>query len=393
MPPLLGFVLWRIVNGAMKRALRLVGCCVLCGTASLAARADNAPAKAPKIPAATDPSTGAVIAGPLGPLQKPVTAPATPLAAPTVPAPVTLDTIDFSSPADITTTDPEEIANRTLAMSQQGHENSEALQEQAELEQQQDEQQHDWMLRGYQEQLRKQGLSKTKDENADPYGILPPKTTGDAATDLANDPLLSSVKLPGSADDTDAAGNPERRKNPFLDPEKKLQPSDSLLPTYLPPLLAPINSPNNPSSPTHDYFGGTSPDVANTPDSGLIEQPAAMPISDSSILDVPGLTAAKQGGLEDSDLNVDDRLPDEPANRTTTRPDVNNFALPTAPTNDIDTFYKKQTASLQPPTAPTFLPPPQLTLPKTYQPPPRIAKPAIDGLRNHIADPFDYLNR
>jgi len=118
--------------------------------------------------------------------------------------------------------------------------------------------------------------------------------------------------------------------------------------------------------------------------------------NDSSSLDVPGLTAAQSGmGPATEDLGFQDPLPDD---STDTRQKMiaerNNFMVPTAPTGDVSEFFKKQSEALQPPTAPNAVQPlTVLARPVSRVSPEPMAKPAVSGLRSHVDDPFDYLNR
>jgi hypothetical protein len=325
--------------------------------AMLGARADNGTTPPTKVPAAA-------VGGSL---------PATPQAA--LPPPAAH--IDFSNSMG-STTDPEEIANQTIALSRQKQETTEPdIEEQARI-QKQIADEHDWMLQGYEEQLRKNGLSKAAPDS-DPYATQPSKTVGEVP-----DPLKDSLDRSSQT----------RKNDPYsqdlLGAEKKALPEDSLTAMSLPPMLPPLASTQTAPKPAHDYFGG--PDSFDAPNPADTS-PTTSPSSDNSILDVPGLTAARQDGLPDANLNVDDRLPDGPGESASTNPDHNNFALRQPPANDVDAFYKKQTESLQPAGVATVQSPVTLTTPKPYEEPPRIAKPAVDGLRNHVADPFDFLNR
>jgi hypothetical protein len=382
----------------MKKALWLAGCCVLAGTATFTARADGIPAKPIKDPAAINPTTGAAITGPSDALNTPAPIPSgnVGVVPSALPAPDLTAPIDFSTPIDLANVDPEQIAQATLQKSRDNQEQNQDEQQAEDMrERQQIAAQHDWMLRDYQDRLRKSGLMKSTPDDQSPDGIEAAKAPAGATPNFADDPLLPQNAAPEARPKTDAA-------EPDASDDADKKNTDSLLgPIALPPLLPPLNSPNNPSSPTHDYFGGS--DDANrlsadAPPPGPLPAPpaGATPRDSDTLLDVPGLTAAQQVGMpsEDTSSALDERLPDEPAADTAqARPDQNDFMLPTAPTNDIDSFYKKQAAALAPPTAPTVQPPPALALPKPYVPPEITAKPVIDGLRNHVADPFDFLNR
>jgi len=170
-----------------------------------------------------------------------------------------------------------------------------------------------------------------------------------------------------------------------------------LLSSSFQPLLPPLNSPalNAPRT-----VWGSEPvvDPSSTVALNILPPP---PITNdetknsSSSLDVPGLTAAQSGMGPANDLSFQDPLPDEsPADRTRKHLDRNNFLVPTAPTNDVTEFFKKQAEALQPPLAPGLTRP--LTVPARPLPPivsAPMAKPAVSGLRSHIDDPFDLLNR
>ncbi len=350
----------------MKRALWVFGCCTY-AVAMLAARADDS--SSPRQGSASS-AKAALASSSSGVL------PNTPQAALPAPAP----DIDFSnSMGGATTTDPEEMANQTVALSRQKQEMTEPdIEEQTRI-QKQIADEHDWMLRGYEDQLRKNGLAKAP-ADADPYGIQPSKTLGEVP-----DPLKDSLEQPVIQ---------PRKKDPYsqelLGAEKKTVPEDSLTVMSLPAMLPPLASTEPPPKPVHDYFGGPdSFDAPNPADTSATNGSS----SDNSILDVPGLTAARQDGLPDANLNVDDRLPDGPGAPTPANPEPNNFVLRQPPASDVDAFYKKQAVSLQPAGVPTFQTPVTLAAPKPYEEPPRTAKPAVDGLRNHVADPFDFLNR
>ena len=118
-----------------------------------------------------------------------------------------------------------------------------------------------------------------------------------------------------------------------------------------------------------------------------------------SLLDSPGLTAQREGLTKNNELDLQDALPDEDADRAAA-PHANrntDFLVPTAPTSDVSEFFKKQAEALQPPGPPTALQPSQaVTAPKPLVPqdaPEPLAKPPISGLRSHVDDPFDILNR
>jgi hypothetical protein len=359
----------------MKRALRLVGCCVLIGTAFNAARGDDHPQKPAKVPPTIDPATGAVIAGSSDPMTTPAVLPPADAAVTTSPS---SDTESSSSSApNPNILDPEDVARQTLEIQQQNAEKAETAESDARAWQQQQQalEDHDWMLRGYEEQLRKKGLEKASDE--DPDALSSPNQNGDS-TDPADDPLLTppaSVAKDKAADGS-VTGNDK---------------STSLFPSMLQPLLPPLAS-NTPSS----NASISSDDTAEAdPNSAASDTSPAIPTQpgDSSMLDIPGMTAAQEG-MAPRDLNLDDRLPDEPTDTTKPPVDQNIFTPPTAPLSDADAFFKKQAASLQPLNAPTFrvlTTPPSVVNP--YKEPKTTAKPVINGLRNHIADPFDILNR
>jgi hypothetical protein len=365
----------------MKRTLRLAGCCVLIGAGISTAPGDTPPAKPVKTPPAVSPTTGAVIAAPSDTLETlpAIASPAKPSIVPSSVDEVTADpgAIDFS------TTDPEEIARQTLRMRQENKDQPDIDGEAWKQRQKEELEEHDWMLRGYQEQLRKNGLDKTPAPPPDPYAPVTRDRDGNPSDDLLNDPLLQTYPPPRKIRPPD--NNPAP---PGTD--KSL--SASLSPFSVQPLLPPQISSDNTTGAHPDNFTGNLQSDSNSPASAM--GPAIPPQpGDSSILDIPGMTAAQEG-LPPGDLSLQDRLPDEPSDVVKPHDDQNNFLPPIVPLNDVDAFYKKQAASLQPPNAPTFralVTPPVVV--NAYKEPQPTAKPAVSGLRTHIADPFDFLNR
>jgi hypothetical protein len=176
----------------------------------------------------------------------------------------------------------------------------------------------------------------------------------------------------------------------------------------LQPLLPPLTS-SSPHLPRRNAWG--SPDPSTTEDAMAVDPTAGFPAalaprnlgafddSQDSLLDSPGLTAQREGLTKNNELDLQDALPDENTDRTAP-PHANrntDFLVPTAPTSDVSEFFKKQAEALQPPTATTVMQASQAaTAPKLLVPqdaPEPLAKPPISGLRSHVADPFDILNR
>ena len=346
----------------MKRALWLAGCCVLGGTSALVARGDNSASKPAPASASADVKvpTSSIGAQPVGALPSPIVAPS-----------LVPDSIDLS-----TSDDPERIAEQTLAVAKQNRDNAPnpAVLEAVQQKQAED---HDWMLRGYREQLLKNGLEKAP--APDPYAVA----TIDPITHKLTDPLMDSLTQP-----PDIEKSVIRRTT---DDEEASAPASTSL-FSLPPMLPPVNAPVNPAAAPRDYFN-TNP-LSNLSADASTTAPVIPtdPSLGTSALDIPGMTAANDN-MSARDLSLVDPLPDEPANSTRSVRSQNDFQLPVDPLNDSAAFFKKQQESLQAPNAPTFRA--LVTAPTVlpYVPEKPKKQPVTTGLRSHVADPFDILGR
>jgi len=357
----------------MKSAPFLAGVCAVLGAATLLARADNA---APVDLKSTSPMQ-APISGAAPIPDGPVLTPVSPL-----------DAIDF------TTTDPEQVAEQTIALRDQRTKSPDL--NAYDQEQRQRAYDNDWMLRAYTAQLKKEGLANTPE--TDPSMV--PHPADPNAPQSFQDPLLPQNQVkPQKPRQT--------RFDPSADPTSGLTPNSALSPLALQPLLPPLNPTAKHPAPRNAWG---SPD-ATTDDTSAADMtdtfaPAPTPDLDSdnstgSLLDSPGMTAQQEGLTRSNDLNLQDQdpMPDVVnTDRATSHLNRNtDFMVPTPPTSDVAEFFKKQAEALQPPTAPTATQPLQAaTIAKPLPPldaPEPFAKPPISGLRSHVADPFDILNR
>jgi hypothetical protein len=309
--------------------------------------------------------------------------------APTPPS----DSTSVSSPdpslPDLSTTDPEVIAEESIAIRDEhfSEPNFQAF-DQAQKQRAYD---NDWMLRDYTAKLKKEGLANTP--ATDPS--LVPQPDDPNAPQVYKDPLLPENQV----------AQPETRHRPQTDPTTELTPPTSLSPIALQPLLPPLN-PSSPPLARRNAWG--SPDPSTT-DATAADMTAAFPAlpaprdlgaldeSPDSLLDSPGLTAQREGLTKSNELDLQDPLPDEnnvPSSRSSRNTD---FLVPTAPTSDVSEFFRKQAEALQPPGPPTALRPAEAAAaPKPLIPldaPEPLAKPPVSSLRTHVADPFDILNR
>jgi hypothetical protein len=351
----------------MKKAL---GMCAWCAWLALPAPADDTPpaAAAKSAPAAIAPSAPVAVLQPAPTTQ---TMPAAPV-----------DGVEFS------TDDPEAIVERTMEIEAEAKRNAPTQPSpQSTEEASARAADQDWMLRGYEDQLKKAGLTSLSD-TAPASGSQPSDSSITTATDA--DSLFNPPEQPAPAHPAPRTSEPTPET-----PRTSLSSWSSL--TSLQPLLPPLNSPAVQAP--RDAFGSSpAPAVTSSFDSNMVPPPVAVSDhnTDSSSLDIPGLTASENGMGAPRDLSFQDALPDDTsAPRTKKTADRNNFMLPVPPTTDVAEFFKKQAEALQPPTAPSVLP--TLTLPAKpalpTAPPRPMAKPAISGLRSHVDDPFDYLNR
>jgi hypothetical protein len=350
---------------AMKSAPFLAGFCAVLGAAGWLARADDS---APVDLKSTVP------------LQAPA-----PGIAPAAP----VDDTDFS------TSDPEQIAEQTLAFRQQQKDTPDF--DAYDRQQRQQAYDHDWMLRDYTAQLKKQGMANTPE--TDPSMV--PQPADPNASSVYKDPLLPENQ-PKSEKSNDS------RTDANSNPSSQLTPSSSLSPLALQPMLAPLNPGPKRTAP-RDAWGGTdssADDTLGTDTSDTLPGASAPDFGNSdssgSLLDSPGMTAQQEGLTKFNDLSLQDEDPmPDVVNTDRGTPHVNrnnNFLVPTAPASDVADFFKKQAEALAPPTAPTAAQPPGAAtaalkpLPPVDAPEP-LARPPTNNMRTHVADPFDILNR
>ena len=272
---------------------------------------------------------------------------------------------------DFQTTDPEEIAEQTLALQAEQKQRASAIPLDTAVDKQREAESQDWMLRGYEAALEKRGLAQHTDQ--DPFTL--PVNAPDPGTAL---PLKSAVDplLPPPTDEK------KKPADPAVLPERDVlsasAANSSFGPTELAPLLPPL------ASQRHDQPRDTGME-GFAKETGTVSE-------DNSVLDMPGMTAATQNGMITPDVDMDDHLPDQPEDATKPHDETNDFILPTGPKNDVSDFMHKQAESLLPPTAPTVRT--VATAPPIVAPPTPIKpQPVTTGLRSHVADPFDYLSR
>jgi len=300
------------------------------------------------------------------------------------PAQAPLDGVDFSNG------DPEAVAEHTMEIQEEQRRNASTAA--PSLEATQEEQaaadNRDWMLRDYTARLKQAGMAQTAD--SDPTTFTQPSnssTTTTSSTDSNADPLIAALTPP-------KAPTP-----PPTDIDAKSEISVTELPstsslTSLQPLLPPLDSPALKAP--RDAWGTATVPAADV--DIVLSAPTPSPgetNGTSSSLDVPGLTAAESGlGPVANDVSLQDPLPDE-SDQQRKLDNQNNFLAPTAPTSDVAEFFKKQSEGMQAPNAPTVAQP--LSAPTIVVQPPRpeepMAKPAVSGLRSHVADPFDILRQ
>jgi hypothetical protein len=368
----------------MKSAPFLAGCCAVIGVALLPVRADNAPV-ATTTPANLKSNT---------PLQAVPSIPPPPSASFTPPAPVDMSMPD--SP-DFSTSDPEAELEHSMSVRQQRL--SEPDLQAFDQAQQQRAYDNDWMLRDYTAQLKKQGLANSAD--TDP-SLLPQPTDPNATY---KDPLLPENQVM-SPEKKRQMQEEEEQQQQLSNSNSSLVPTQSLSPSPLQPLLPPITTVTKRPA-MRDAWGSSteaSPTDATAPDNTdafpEMSKPhgiGASDDSDNSLLDSPGMTAQQEGLTKNSDLSLQDALPDDNEDRTT--PHINrntNFLVPTTPTSDVAEIFKKQSEALQSPTAPTAIQPPGFTTNPTQPLPPvgtpmPLARPTGNGLRYRVPDPFDII--
>ena len=294
---------------------------------------------------------------------------------------------------DAPTLTPEEAAQQTIAAGEEVR-RREAL-DAFNAAQKQRAYDNDWMLRDYTARLQARGLAQTAAANPD-AGVTPlPDPTAPLASQL--DPLLPP---------TSPSPAPVARSQPdAADASADDHDSDASNPSgsssYLKPLLPPLSD-STKTITRLDAWGAQ--DIAPAPGlSDLIPAPGlytpavkAIGSSDSNsdnlqTIDVPGLTAERQGGDNNGGLN----LPDEQAESVTENGDNRNrhdFLIPTSASNSSE-FFKKQAEAMQAPNSFNALHPTEVSmaLPKPPEPPAPPKQPVTTGIRSHVPDPFDLI--
>jgi hypothetical protein len=245
----------------------------------------------------------------------------------------------------------------------------------------------DWMLRGYTAQLNAAGIDTAADRDAAaaqevPDPSAPPRNT--------LDPLLPPTQ--------DASNAPPKRPQDNSN-ASEAPAADTPQPLYLAPLL-PTEGGTTPTKTVTrlDAWGSTtSLETITTPSLGPNFLPSPkdnLNSTDSgpeSSLDVPGLTAARQGLGDGSDPDgSDQQMESMNENDNRARKD---FLMPTVAGNDASEFFKRQSEALAAPNTPLHPaaaaniplgPPPAPPSPSTKMPPP-------EGIRSHVDDPFDII--
>ena len=245
---------------------------------------------------------------------------------------------------------------------------------------------NDWMLRGYNSELNARGIATAADRETSAAQEVPDPSAARI------DPLLPPTTDVNNPPPPRAPANPDASEVPTT--------SDAPAPLFLPPLLPTAGSATAQKSVTRlDAWGSTTTEET-------IEPPTLTPTllpsaknSDSadagteSSLDVPGLTAERQGLGDPGDLNV----PDQQMETVTENADNRarkDFLLPTVASNDSSEFFKRQSEAL---TAPNMMLHPPVAANISLGPPPPPPSSAISkmppptGIRSHVADPFDLI--
>jgi hypothetical protein len=245
---------------------------------------------------------------------------------------------------------------------------------------------NDWMLRGYTAELKNEGIGTTADRNAAasleaPDPNAPPKTDW-----LAPSPA-----------DTNSSST--RRSTEDSNNSSTASASNSPAPFFLPPLLPPAGGPNSAKPVTRlDAWGSTTtmemvppPSLNSALSFSGKDRGTSQDSNSETSLEVPGLTAERQGLGDMNDASV----PDQQLEAITENADNRahrDFLLPVA-SNDSTEFFKRQSevltapnAMIHPPVAGNILlgPPPA---------PPLAVKtmPVPTGIRSHVDDPFDLI--
>jgi hypothetical protein len=373
----------------MKTAHALIRFGAFFGATILAAHADNNAAPASSAPA----PAGTPAVSPQGPwLQSFPPAPSSTLDAPTYSS-SSSDTGSASGGSSggesSDAGDAEHVAEQTYLMylEKKDHPDETSLDQVAK----QQAYAKDWMLRSYTDQLKKHGLEKADYTNP----FLVPEPLDPTKPQLTGDPLLAPPDKKTTKTKT------ARPLSPF-DDASTLTPKKSLAPLAFQPLLAPLISPVTAPHPETISMAGL--DEMASPDSGNSLLPVPNGRSGDnlngdgdnalgSLLDVPGLTAATQGGIAPNNA-IDFEAPPRGSADRAGQAGRDNFLVPTAPASDVSEFFKKQAEALAPPTAPGAVATVMLpTKPHVFVDPQPMAKPAVSGLRSHVADPFDILQR
>jgi hypothetical protein len=260
-----------------------------------------------------------------------------------------------------------------------------------------------WLLRGYEEQLRLRQAQSSPDRNQSGNLYYQLSINRDLAK-LAGLPDLSSNDAAGAlllrADGSAASSHPTTLR-PDASSDAKTEPLT--LSNYKP--LIPQMGVYNSSGTNHSYstslvssyFSNNNPSTP-TPES---PKPTTAPSVDAVDLQTPGMVAAKGDALSDpnlTDLTID-TLPGETIDQAKARIDANNNPqLPVV--MDADELHRQQDAQLNP--AGVAKPPTQAL---TQEPP--IAQPIsppvnpaplpvsrLPQINSHpIKDPYDILNR
>jgi len=263
-----------------------------------------------------------------------------------------------------------------------------------------------WLLRGYEEQLRlhdPQNSGKEADSDGNLYYQL-----------SLNKDLAKLARLPGTDADSPDNGSALRvNASPTgthpttlrSDATPGTKPESLSLSNYK-PLITPMSAldavtqhdnfstfkPSSPLSPFADENSQPAPSTKSAPDSNL----------DSVDMETPGMVSAKKD-LSDPDLSdlTLDTLPGETADQARARIELNQDPhLPVL--MDADEMHREQAAALSPaglkqlPTTGTgtVTPPIAQPVPQVDEAPMPVSKmQQINPVRAPIANPYDYLNR
>jgi hypothetical protein len=249
---------------------------------------------------------------------------------------------------------------------------------------------NDWMLRGYTSELNNRGIATEADRDAAAAQEAP----NPSAPRSTDDPLLPSATDANNPTPHRAPANPDASEVPST--------TDAPAPLFLPPLLPPAGTPT-PEKPVIrlDAWGTTTTEETIEPPTltptllPSAKNPNSADAGTESSLDVPGLTAERQGLGETRDPDVSDQqmemVTENAGNRAR-----KDFLLPTAASNDSAEFFKSQSEALAAPNANAMLHPPVPANISLGPPPPPPSSatsrmPPPTGIRSHVADPFDLI--